>query len=182
MHAYPSIKAIRQKGDLTMRNRIFYGPMLFYFFLLTGILQSGSSLFAEIGITQAGWLITPEEGAMASAPEVSGESSVQIESDELNLGPVIEVIKPKEGDRSKAPIEVFITFTPQSDPVDLKSLMVSVVKFMSIDITDRVKDYSSPHGIHMKEAKIPQGKHTVRISIADTNGMYSKKDITFEVL
>jgi hypothetical protein len=165
-----------------MRNRIFHGPMLFYFFLLTGILPSGSSIFAEKGITQAGWLITPEEASMAPAPEISGESSLQIESDELNLGPLIEVIKPKEGDRAEAPIEVFIKFTPQRDPIDIESLKVSVVKFISIDITDRVKDYSSPDGIHVQEAKIPQGKHTVRISIADTNGMYSKKEISFEVL
>lgn len=165
-----------------MRNRIFHRPMLFHCLLLTGILQSAGSLFAEIGITQAGWLITPEEAAMAPAPEISGESSLQIESDELSFGPGIEVIKPKEGDRAEAPIEVFIKFTPQSDPVDIKSLKVSVVKFITIDITDRLKDYSSPEGIHVKEAKIPKGKHTVRISIADTNGMYSKKEINFEVI
>lgn len=165
-----------------MQSPKFQKPRILYFFLFMIIFPSASGTLAEIGLNQSGWLITPEEAALASAPEVSGESPSQIESGGLNLGPIIEVVKPIDGDRAEAPIEIFIKFTPQSEPVDIKSLKVSVVKFISIDITDRVKDYSSPEGIHVKEAKIPQGKHTVRISIADISGIYSRKEITFEVI
>lgn len=165
-----------------MRNSIFRKSKFFFFLLLMIMVPSANGTLAKIGIDQNGWLITPEEAAMAPMPEVSGDSPFQIESDELNLGPLIEVVTPKEGDRAEAPIEVFIKFTPQSEPVDIASLKVSVVKFISIDITDRVRDYSTPQGIHVKEAKIPKGKHRVRISIADTGGMYSKKEITFEVV
>ncbi|MCA9455480.1 MAG: hypothetical protein H6750_16170 [Nitrospiraceae bacterium] len=165
-----------------MRNSIFQKSKFFPFLLLIIMVPSPNNTLAKIEIDQNGWLITPEEAAMAPLPEVSGDSPSQIEGDELHLGPLIEVITPKEGDQAEAPIEVNIKFSPQNEPVDITTLKVSVVKFISIDITDRVRDYSSPQGIHVKEAKIPKGKHRVRISIADTGGMYSKKEITFEVV
>ena len=37
-------------------------------------------------------------------------------------------------------------------------------------------------GIQIKGAKIPAGKHIVRISVADTQGARSIKEIEFEVL
>jgi len=145
------------------------------FIIINGTILAGNDF-------NTAWLITPEEAAMAPAPEISGDSPFNIGSDELSLGPLIEVISPKDGEQVSPPIEVNIKFTPQGDPIDLKSLEVSVVKLFSIDITDRVKDYTTAAGIHVKEAKLPTGKHTVKISLADTKGMYSKKIITFEIL
>ena len=71
---------------------------------------------------------------------------------------------------------------PKTGPVDLTSLKVTVVKFLPFDITDRLRDYATADGIQVKEAKIPVGKHIVRISVADTQGARSIKEIEFEVL
>lgn len=127
------------------------------------------------------WLITPEEAAMAPAPEgtIIGEIPVGGES---QLGPKIDVIKPGEGTSEPAPVEVDIRFVPKTSPVDLESLKVSVVKLINIDITDRVRAHATTDGIHVSGAQIPTGKHTVRISIADKDGLRSVKDVTFEVL
>lgn len=127
------------------------------------------------------WLITPQEAAMAPAREgvLGGEIPIAAESD---LGPKIEVVKPNNGGSAPPPVEVDIKFTPKMSPVDPASLKVSVVKFVNIDITDRVRAYATASGIHVPGAQLPSGKHTVRVSIADQDGLRSVKDVTFEVL
>lgn len=136
---------------------------------------------SPVQATKEGWLITPQEAAMAPAPEglSGGEIPVGGESD---LGPKIEVVKPTDGGSAPSPVEVDVKFAPKLSPVDLASLKVSVVKFINIDITDRVRAHASANGIHVPGAQIPLGKHTVRISIADQDGLRSVKDVTFEVL
>jgi hypothetical protein len=127
------------------------------------------------------WLITPHEAAMAPAQEGFGSGEIQI-GGESDLGPRIEVVKPTNGGSAPPPVEVDIKFVPKMSPVDPASLKVSVVKFINIDITDRVRAQASAEGIHVPGAQIPSGKHTVRISIADMDGLRSVKDVTFEVL
>lgn len=146
----------------------------------------GFALFLAPGSAQAAgdkgmWLITPEEAAMAPAKETSGRDPTQIGA-ESNLGPKIEVLKPLDGGSAQSPVEVDIKFIRKMSPVDPASLKVSVVKFINIDITDRVRTYASADGIQVPAAQLPSGKHTVRVSIADQDGLRSIKDVTFEVL
>lgn len=129
-----------------------------------------------------GWLITPQEAALAPAVDAPGGTLLDVGRQESNLGPTIEVLKPNDGGRASAPIEIQINFVPKAGAVDLTSLKVTVVKLFPFDITDRVRDYATSAGIQMKEAKIPAGKHIVRISVADTDGARSVKEIEFEVL
>ena len=132
-------------------------------------------------IQETAWLITPEEAAMAPAPEGGGKGEIAV-GGEADLGPNIEVVKPTNGGSAPPPVEVDIKFAPKLSPVDPASLKVVVVKFINIDITDRVREYASASGIHVPSAQIPSGKHTVRVSIADKDGLRSYKDVTFEVL
>jgi hypothetical protein len=128
------------------------------------------------------WLITPEEAAMAPAPEGPGGGDISVGAEAENLGPQIDVVKPTNGGSAPPPVEVDVRFVPKTSPVDVASLKVSVVKFINIDITDRVRAHATAEGIHVAGAQIPSGKHTVRISIADKEGLRSVKDVTFEVL
>ena len=127
------------------------------------------------------WLILPEEAAMPPAPEPK-RGNLEVGREDINLGPVIEVVEPLNGGRGVMPIQVLIRFTPRSEPVDLASLKVTLVKFIPIDITDRIRPYVTPDGIQVKEAKIPPGKHRVRIAVADKTGEFSMKEVSFEVL
>lgn len=152
--------------------------------VFAGMFSEG--MIGGAGIVLAGkgqdlWLITPKEAAMAPAKEsgLGGEIPVSAESE---LGPKIEVIKPTQGASAKPPVEVEIKFVSKGSPVDPMSLTVSVVKLINIDITDRVRTYVTASGIHVPAAQLPSGKHTVRISIADQDGLRSVKDVTFEVL
>ncbi|MEX5213246.1 MAG: hypothetical protein NW703_03685 [Nitrospiraceae bacterium] len=128
------------------------------------------------------WLITPEEAAMAPAPEGPGGEDISVGAEAENLGPQIDVVKPTNGGSVPPPVEVDVRFIPKTSPVDVASLKVSVVKFINIDITDRVRAHTTVEGIHVPGAQIPSGKHTVRISIADKDGLRSIMDVTFEVL
>ncbi len=80
------------------------------------------------------------------------------------------------------PVHVLVKFAPLFEPVDLSSLKVVLVKFIQIDITDRIRPFVTAEGISVKEAKIPPGKHRVRISLADKTGAVSVREIAFEVL
>lgn len=129
-----------------------------------------------------GWLITPQEAALAPRAEAPGGAPLDVGRQESNLGPTIEILKPNVGGKASGPVEIQINFVPKTGPVDLTSLKVTVVKFIPFDITDRLRDYATADGIQIKEAKIPAGKHIVRISVADAQGTRSVKEIEFEVL
>lgn len=129
-----------------------------------------------------GWLITPQEAALAPRAEAPGGAPLDVGRQESNLGPTIEILKPDAGGKASGPVEIQINFVPKTGPVDVTSLKVTVVKFIPFDITERLRDYATAEGIQIKEAKIPAGKHIVRISVADAQGARSIKEIEFEVL
>lgn len=131
------------------------------------------------------WLITPEEAAMAPASDATGLQGgglMDVGREDVNTGPQIEILKPADGGRVSSPVEVAIRFVPRVDAVDLASLKVSIVKFFTIDITDRIRPYATAEGIALKEANIPSGKHRVRITVSDTAGGISIKELSLEVL
>lgn len=131
------------------------------------------------------WLITPEEAAMAPAADVNGlprGGLIDIGREDINTGPQIEILKPADGARMPSPVEVAVRFVPRLDAVDLASLKVSIVKFITIDITDRIRPYATAEGIQLKEANIPSGKHRVRIAVSDKAGGVSIKELWLEVL
>lgn len=120
------------------------------------------------------WLITPEEGAMAPTladPHAVRErglfSSVPVEQ---NNGPVIKMEKPNFADANTSPLEILIRFSPREASVDLSTLKVTLVKLFDIDLTDRVRPYVSKEGLHIPDAQLPSGEHTVRVTLGDTDG------------
>lgn len=131
------------------------------------------------------WLITPEEAAMepaAQADPLQGGEHFAIGREDVEVGPIITVEKPKMGVPQNSPMEIVVKFVPRSHPVDLSSLEVELVKFINIDITDRVTEYTTEQGIQLKEANVPLGSHRVRIALADTTGAVSIQEFLFEVI
>jgi hypothetical protein len=128
--------------------------------------------------------MTPEEAAMAPARDQTAPEGVPLDigRDVVDTGPIVEILKPSPGGRGAAPVEVVVKFKPRLDPVDLTSLKVHVMKFISIDITDRIKPFATANGIEIKEAMMPSGKHRVRITLADMAGGRTVTEVDFEVL
>lgn len=146
-----------------------------------GTLALGSR--ADNEMPTAAWFITPEEAAMAAAPDTGpfGRGLIEAGRDDINTGPLIEILKPVDGGQVLSPLEVAVRFVPRLGPVDLATLKVSIVKFITIDITDRIKPYATADGIQVKEANIPAGKHRVRIAVSDTAGGTSIKELMLDV-
>jgi len=136
---------------------------------------------AEDGV----WLITPEEAATPTAPpdelRLQGGTPFEVGDEAPDTGPVIEILKPSENKPLSAPLEIAIKFTPRHAPVDLSTLKVTVLKLISIDLTDRLRPFASQEGIRIADARLPSGEHTVRISLADVAGGLSRKLITVKI-
>ena len=122
------------------------------------------------------WLITPAEAVLAPAQDEG------IRSRALNdAGPGIEFIKPLDGAVVSSPAQILIRFLPKTVTIDLTTVKVTLLKFIPIDLTDRLKPYISFDGIILKDAKVPPGRYRVRIALADAQGKTSAREMSFEV-
>lgn len=75
-----------------------------------------------------------------------------------------------------------ISFKPRDKvPVDVKSLRVFYVKFIDIDLTDRVRPYVKASGINVSEADLPKGRHTLRFELSDRKGRTTRRVVTVTV-
>jgi hypothetical protein len=138
------------------------------------------SLTQEAGASESLWLITPEEAATADEAEPLVRSR-GLGPKLPDGGPLIELLKPIEHETISVPTEVVVRFTPRSAPVDLSTLKVSVLKLVRIDITDRLTAYASPTGIKIPDANLPAGEHKVRITLGDSEGGVTSKEVIFRI-
>jgi hypothetical protein len=122
------------------------------------------------------WLITPEESDQPQARQLVVNKS---DPD----GPQIEVRAPGEVKEVSPPVNIDVTFEPrEGHTIDWKSLKVTYLKLFDIDITDRMKPYITPTGIHSDNAKLPPGNHTIEIAVKDDAGHRTVEHFSFTVL
>lgn len=123
-------------------------------------------------------LLTEEEGAMKEAP--SGLYEI---GRALNNGPDIKVITPQPNEEYKPPLKIIILFTPtDGKEVDLSKLKVECLKLFTINITERVLSYTTKEGIKIENAKLPSGKHKIRVTIGDVEGGITQEVFTVKLL
>jgi len=130
------------------------------------------------------WLITPEEAAMAPAanePQLHEKGLSNIGRGAPAIGPIIEVIEPEGQKAYPSPVPILVRFKERLASIDLATLKVTLLKFFSIDITDRVKPYASLTGIDISNAPLPSGEHTILVSLEDTKGNVTKKELTLRI-
>jgi hypothetical protein len=125
---------------------------------------------------QEPWGVMPEQGAMPPADAASGPRMRDVPLPET--GPIIELLRPEIDKPISVPVEIEVRFIPRRAPVNVGSLKVTLVKFVNLEITDRVKPYTSSTGIHITNMKLPSGRHDLRITLADAEGNISHKQIT----
>src|SRR5262245_31826847 len=95
-------------------------------FLAVFVLVLGNLVSAQ-GSEQSSWLITPNEAALAPADALE-----DIKSRSLNeAGPNIDVVKPQDGEDAGSPAEILVRFLPRAATIDLTSLKVTLLKFIS---------------------------------------------------
>lgn len=121
--------------------------------------------------------------AEAAARDIDPSSLYIDVGREEDGGPVIEVISPQRGTPLKPPVPITVKFIKrEGKEIDLSTFKVEYLKFITLDITPRVRDYVTKEGIKVPEAKLPSGIHTIRLSIGDVTGIVTKQMLTFEVL
>ena len=102
----------------------------------------------EIGDTSV-TLITQAEALLPDMSAIQYENvGREIESKSDSTGPIIKVITPEEGKTYAPPLNIELHFiTKGLTEIDLSTLKVEYLKFLSIDITERVLPYVNKEGI-----------------------------------
>ncbi len=146
--------------------------------LLAGFV--GLILCAPARAGQDDWLITPAEAAMQIKDGNYAEPVAAVEGP----GPVIVLKNPKMLKRLHPPIDIFIAFEPgkSGKPADMKTLKVTLVGFIDINITDRLIEYIKGTNLDVEKAKLPSGNHRLRMRIKDVDGNPNERDVVVTVL
>jgi hypothetical protein len=125
------------------------------------------------------WLISPEEAQL----QLDGNYAEPLAATE-GPGPVIVLKHPRMLKRLHSPIDIFVAFEPgeSGKPADMETLKVTLVGFININITDRLREYIKGSNLDVKEAKLPSGKHRLRMRIKDIDGNANERDVVVTVL
>ena len=126
------------------------------------------------------WLITPEEAALQMR---DGDYAEPVAATE-GPGPVILLKNPRMLKKLRSPIDIFIAFEPgkSGKPADMKTLKVTLIGFININITDRLVEYIKGTNLDVEDAKLPSGKHRLRMRIKDVDGNPNERDVVVTVL
>ena len=131
---------------------------------LAGALVAAAACATGAVQGEAVWLMTEGEAALAPAPLTRAPLP--------NDGPLIKIITPQQGAEVTSPFPVEVQFEPRAGgaPPKMDTLKLTALKIFEIDITDRVKPYVGESKLFVKEAKIPTGRHRLKLTIADAAG------------
>lgn len=128
------------------------------------------------------WLVTPEEASMTPAlSPKDDDGSFRLGASPDN-GPIVNVERPALQTAVTSPLEIIIRFAPRQAAVDVSSLKVTLVKFVNIDITPRIKPFTTSEGIHIQDVNLPSGTHRVRLVISDKSGKLTVKELKIQVI
>lgn len=143
------------------------------------ILLLGSGL--AVVNAKGDWLITPEEAAKVrprSGGVIAPVTAVE------GPGPAIFLKNPKLLQSVSSPLDIFIAFKPGKSGKlpDMKTLVVTVLGFIDIDITDRVVEYIRGNDLDIEQAKLPTGNHELRVAIKDIAGNPNERIVNVNVV
>jgi len=126
------------------------------------------------------WLITPEEAKMLARSSNYAEEVATTEG----IGPIIFLKNPKVLAQVHSPLDIFIAFKPGESrkPVDMATLTVTLIGFIHIDITNRLREYINETNLYIEDAQLSSGRHHFRIQIKDVNGNSNERDLLINVL
>ncbi len=128
------------------------------------------------------WLITPEE--VAQVTRGGSYDFKTLVSAEEGPGPEIVLKNPRALSRVVSPVDIHVKFEPgdSGEPPDMGSLEVTLVGFIDIDITDRVREYVKGNDLGIQAAPLPSGRHRIRMAIKDVKGNPNERDVVVRVV
>jgi hypothetical protein len=111
----------------------------------------------------------------ASLPDTSAEKAVFPGPKMVQLSPDPNAMP------TRSPLRFRLRFETRGSRIDLTSLKVTYLKRPLVDLTNRVKEYSSASGIDMPNAEVPPGDHVIRIELSDADGLVGRTEILLRV-
>jgi hypothetical protein len=101
---------------------------------------------------------------------ITRDPEIRIESPRLNGGAI------------DSPFHLTVTFKPHNHvAIDLDSVKVTYLKDPPVDLTTRVRPFTTVDGINVPEMEMPAGEHAIRIELNDTDGHHIAAVLRFEV-
>lgn len=139
-----------------------------------------ATIASPIWAAEGDWLITLEEASLQIREGSYAEPVAAVEGP----GPIIAVKNPKMLQQLQSPIDIFIAFEPgkSGKPADMRTLKVTLIGFINFNITDRLREYIKGNSLDVEQAKLPAGKHRLRMSIKDVGGNPNERDVVVTVL
>jgi hypothetical protein len=135
----------------------------------TTLLLLGAQASAEV-------LITASEAAQPS----SGDVAMSLRG--ITRGPSIDQVLPSATAGAHSPLELKIKFAAHNGAkVDPAAVKVIYEKKTPIDLTDRLRKYTTSDGIDMPDAEVPPGTHTLRLELKDSLGRTSVSEVKLVV-
>lgn len=109
-------------------------------------------------------LITPAEAAL---PPAAGALATR----GISRGPGVKLLSPEPDTPVKGPVNLKLSFEGRGgEKIDPGTVKVTYMKTPMVDLTPRVQSAISTTGIDLKQADMPPGEHTLRITVKDTAG------------
>lgn len=130
---------------------------------LAAVVAAGSAAMADP-------LITDEEGKLPLAPLAPKQRGI-------SRGPSIKLDVPDSVPAHK-PFYFKVEFEPHGRAtIDPAKVRLTYLKMPDVDLTARIRPFTSAHGIDFPAAEVPPGQHPVRIEVEDSNGRTSQATI-----
>jgi hypothetical protein len=154
------------------------------------------SYFAWTSYAHAFAFITQEEAQMEEAtqehipftakhpgfPDTEAGKSLIAVPEANAAGPEISVLSPDSDKTNFSPLKTMVKFIPrEGSQIDLSTLRIELLKLLTINITDRLKEYVNNNGIFVDKAELPSGNYKIRVILGDTNGGITSKVFALKV-
>ncbi len=126
-------------------------------------------------VAQKVTLITATEAAL---PPAAGTLATR----GISRGPGVKLLSPATDTPVKGPVDLKFSFEGRGgEKIDPASVKVTYMKTPMVDLTPRVQAAISATGIDLKQADMPPGEHTLRITVKDTAGRETNSTTTLVV-
>ena len=139
------------------------------------LLMAGFSIPARAFV-----LITQEEARLYAAPAGSLLAPMSVPTNAL---PAIEVVNPQiMAGPVPSPVSIELVFKTQDATVDMSSFR-ALYGSLKLNITDRIMEKArlTASGLRIENAEIPSGTHRLMLSIADSKGRRTDRELRLQV-
>ena len=116
---------------------------------------------------------------LITADEASRPDGQYIVARAITRGPSIQLESPREVPAAGFTFKLALE-AKGGALIDSKSLKVEYVKDPLVDLTPRITTYLQGNKIEITQAKVPPGKHTLRVIVKDSEGRQNSQIIQLE--